>query len=195
MSVRVAVLTGEALVAALPALARLRIEVFRAFPYLYDGTLEYERGYLETFARAEGAIIVAAQDGDEIVGCATGAPMAHVDPAFAAPFLAHGYDVSKIFYCGESVLRSKYRGLGIGHRFFDEREAQAVRLGNRISTFCAVARPSDHPLAPKDYVPLDAFWTKRGYAKASGFTTRFGWKDIDSEGETDKLMQFWMKDL
>lgn len=195
MSIVVAALTGEALVAALPALARLRIEVLRAYPYLYDGTHTYERGYLETFARAAGAIIVAAKDGDEIVGCATGAPMARVDPAFAAPFLARGYDISKIFYCGESVLRPQYRGLGLGHRFFDEREAQAVRLGNRISTFCAVVRPSDHPLAPKDYVPLDAFWTKRGYGKAEGFTTHFAWKDIDTAGETDKPMQFWMKDL
>lgn len=195
MSVRVAALTGVALATALPALARLRIEVFRAFPYLYDGTLDYERTYLETFARAAGAIIVAAKDGDEIVGCATGAPMAEVDPAFAAPFVAHGHDISTIFYCGESVLRATYRGHGIGHRFFEEREAQAVRLGNRTSTFCAVVRPSDHPLAPHDYVPLDAFWRKRGYAKAEGFTTRFAWKDIDTAGETEKLMQFWKKDL
>ena len=30
-------------------LARLRIEVFRDFPYLYEGDLDYERQYLSTF--------------------------------------------------------------------------------------------------------------------------------------------------
>ena len=35
-------LTGEALGAALDDVARLRIEVFRAFPYLYDGDAEYD---------------------------------------------------------------------------------------------------------------------------------------------------------
>jgi len=68
----VSTLTGATLSKALPALAALRIEVFRDFPYLYDGDLEYERGYLETFSEAAGAIIVIARDGDQIVGASTG---------------------------------------------------------------------------------------------------------------------------
>lgn len=43
-------LTGPALEAALDDVARLRIAVFRDWPYLYDGTLEYERAYLATCA-------------------------------------------------------------------------------------------------------------------------------------------------
>ncbi|MDX2201995.1 MAG: GNAT family N-acetyltransferase [Hyphomicrobiaceae bacterium] len=195
MSVTIAVLSGAGLVEALPALARLRIEVFRAWPYLYDGTLAYESAYLEKLARADGAVIVAARDGEAIVGCATAAPLDGVDAAFAAPFAARGLDTGAIFYCGESVLRPQYRGLRIGHRFFDEREAQARRLGFSVSTFCAVVRPPGHPLAPSDYVPLDAFWTKRGYAKADGLTTTFAWKDVDTPGETTKTMQFWMRTL
>ena len=30
-------------------LAQLRIKVFRAFPYLYDGSIDYEMSYLETY--------------------------------------------------------------------------------------------------------------------------------------------------
>ena len=44
--IRVAPLTGEALDAALDDVAKLRIKVFRAWPYLYDGDLDYERNYL-----------------------------------------------------------------------------------------------------------------------------------------------------
>ena len=36
-------LTGDAARATLLSLARLRIEVFYAFPYLYDGDLAYEQ--------------------------------------------------------------------------------------------------------------------------------------------------------
>lgn len=196
MGIEVSALTGSALVQGLPALARLRIEVFRSFPYLYDGTLAYETTYLQTFAEADGAVIVAAWEEGEIVGCATAAPMAAVDPAFAAPFRARGMDVSGIFYCGESVLRAPYRGRGLGHAFFDKREAQARALGGfTMSTFCAVVRPSDHPLRPRDYAPLDAFWAKRGYAQAPGLTSTFSWKDIDQPGETAKTMQFWTREL
>ena len=47
MSIEVLALTGDALEAALDDVARLRIAVFRAWPYLYDGHLDYERRYLE----------------------------------------------------------------------------------------------------------------------------------------------------
>ncbi|MFP5511018.1 MAG: GNAT family N-acetyltransferase, partial [Alphaproteobacteria bacterium] len=42
--IRVAALTGAGLEAALDDVARLRIAVFRDWPYLYDGDLAYERG-------------------------------------------------------------------------------------------------------------------------------------------------------
>jgi len=196
MTVRVAPLTGTGMIGALDALARLRIAVFRNWPYLYDGTLAYEQKYLTKFAAAQGAVIVAAYDGETIVGCATGAPMAEVEAEFAAPFQAHGYDISRIFYCGESVLLPAYRGRGLGHAFFDHREAQARALGGFTHVaFCGVVRPDSHPLRPPDYVPLDAFWQRRGYARADGLVTHFAWKDIDQPGETEKPMQFWMRAL
>jgi GNAT superfamily N-acetyltransferase len=174
----------------------MRIAVFRHWPYLYDGTMDYETGYLSKFSKTEGAVIVVARDGDAIVGCATAAPLAGVEAEFSAPFRARGCDISRIYYCGESVLLPAYRGRGLGHSFFDHREAQARSLGGFThSVFCAVVRPPDHPLRPQDYVPLDAFWSRRGYDRAEGMMTYFAWKDIDQPVETAKPMQFWMKDL
>ncbi|MCE4506958.1 GNAT family N-acetyltransferase, partial [Xanthomonas hortorum pv. vitians] len=34
----------------LDAVAQLRIAVFRAWPYLYEGDADYERGYLAAYA-------------------------------------------------------------------------------------------------------------------------------------------------
>jgi GNAT superfamily N-acetyltransferase len=196
VTVRVAALTGAALPPALPAVARLRIAVFRDWPYLYDGTLDYEQQYLAKFAAAYGAVIVTATDGQDIVGCATAAPLAAVEPEFAAPLAARGYDIARVFYCGESVLLPAWRGQGIGHAFFEAREAQARTLGGFAHvTFCAVVRPRDHPLRPGNYVPLDDFWARRGYAKVDGLLGSFSWKDIDQPGETEKPMQYWMKAL
>jgi GNAT superfamily N-acetyltransferase len=195
MPVTITPLTGAALTDALDDLARLRIAVFRAYPYLYDGSLDYEAKYLREFAQGKDGIIVAAKDGDRIVGCATGSALATQHAPLQQPFRDHGYDVDTIFYCGESVLLPDYRGRGIGHAFFDHREAHARRCGYKLSTFCGVVRPDDHPLRPDGYRPLDAFWEKRGYRKAEGLTTRFGWKDIDEAAETEKPMQFWIKAL
>jgi hypothetical protein len=50
-------------------------------------------------------------------------------------------------------------------------------------------------MRPKDYVPLDAFWTRRGYAQLHGVTAQFGWKDVGQSDETKKRMQFWIRPL
>ncbi|MBN9263159.1 MAG: GNAT family N-acetyltransferase, partial [Hyphomicrobium sp.] len=76
MALRVESLTGDAVRAAIPELARLRVAVFRDWPYLYQGTDDYERAYLANFAASQGAVIVVARDGDRVIGAATAAPMA-----------------------------------------------------------------------------------------------------------------------
>jgi GNAT superfamily N-acetyltransferase len=195
VSLSYAVLTGEDIAPALDAVARLRISVFRAFPYLYDGTLDYERGYLATFARAEGAIIVAARDGAEIVGAATGCKLASEHEPFQRPFLQVGMDVARIFYCAESVLLPDYRGQGAGHRFFALRESHARGLGCTAAAFCAVMRPPDHPARPVDYRPLDSFWMRRGYQPVPRLMTNYSWRDLGESHDTDKPMQFWMRTL
>jgi GNAT superfamily N-acetyltransferase len=196
MAIRVETLTGERLVDALPALAWLRIAVFRDWPYLYDGTLDYEKRYVETFAASEHAVVVAAFDGADIVGCATASPLLGHADAFASAFRTATYDPAQLFYFGESVLLASHRGRGIGHAFFDHREAQARKIGGyAYTTFCGVIRPLDHLLRPSGYVPLDAFWRKRGYEKVDGVVGSFSWRDIDQPSETSKPMQFWIRSL
>lgn len=192
---KVEVLTEKALEAALDDVARLRITVFRAFPYLYDGDFDYEREYLQTYRDSLGAVLVGAFDGDRLVGAATGAPMEDHAGDFTAAFADTGHVLTEIFYCAESVLLPEYRGRGIGHRFFDLREAHGRALGRRFSAFCGVVRPADHPLRPEGYAPLDPFWRKRGYAPLAGAVAQFRWKDIDQDDETAKPLQFWMRSL
>ena len=195
MSLDVRPLTGTTLTEALPQVARLRIAVFRDWPYLYDGDEAYERRYLQAYADSADAILVGAYDGDRLVGAATGTPLEDHAEDFAAAFAGTGYALDEVFYCAESVLLPAYRGQGAGHRFFEQREAHARRLGRRHAAFCAVVRPADHPARPKDYAPLDPFWRKRGYRPLDGVTASYQWKDLGDEAETAKPMQFWIKDL
>lgn len=195
MNLRVEALTGAALEAALDDVAQLRIAVFRAWPYLYDGDLAYERRYLQTYRDSPGAVLAGAFDGARLVGAATGTPMEDHAADFAAPFAATGLELSDVFYCAESVLLPEYRGQGVGHRFFDIRERHARKLGRRYVAFCGVMRPDDHPARPPGYHPLDAFWRGRGYAPLPGVVAEFRWTDIGDSAETAKPLQFWMKEL
>ncbi len=191
--ITVRALRGAALESALDDVARLRIAVFRDWPYLYDGSLDYEREYLQTYRDSAGALLVGAFFGDVLVGASTSTPMEDHAEAFAAPFAGRGVALEHILYGAESVLLPEYRGKGIGHRFFDLREEHARGLGRSHVAFCSVMRPDDHPLRPARYRTNDAFWLGRGYAPLEGVVAEFSWKDVGQEGETVKPLQFWMR--
>ncbi|MEO1776806.1 MAG: GNAT family N-acetyltransferase [Pseudomonadota bacterium] len=195
MSLTVRDLAPQEVPAHLEAIAGLRIAVFRDWPYLYDGDLAYEQRYLRPYAESADALVVAAFEGQTLVGCATATPMEDHADEFAAALAGAGLAAPEVYYCAESVLLPAYRGRGLGHAFFDYREAKARALGRRWSCFCAVIRPADHPMRPADYRPLDPFWRKRGYARVEGAETRFAWRDIGAAVETEKPMSLWLKRL
>lgn len=186
---------GTGLEPHLEAIARLRIEVFREWPYLYEGSVEYERDYLADYVRCPQSAVVLAWEGDELVGASTSLPLAAADADFQAPFVQNGLDPERYFYLAESVLRRPYRGRGAGHYFFDAREAAARESGYRQATFCAVIRPDDHPARPAGYRPLDGFWRKRGYEPAEGLVCHYHWPDLGEDEETWKPLQFWWRSL
>ncbi len=193
--IRVEVLTGDRLIAALPDVARLRIGVFRDYPYLYDGDTGYEEEYLRTYAVSDGAILAAALDEDEIVGAATGMPLHHHAEEFGAALSGSGLPLETVFYCAESVLLPEYRGRGLGHAFFDTREGHARELGMTHAAFCSVMREAGHPGRDAGYRPLDAFWSGRGYAPVPGAIARFEWKEVGMPGPVMHDLQFWAREL
>lgn len=187
-------LRGSQIEPWLDALGGLRIRVFRDYPYLYDGTLEYERDYLRTYQNAAGGLLVIVTNAHgSAVGATTCLPLAEEGPEFQAPFLKQGHEVSRIMYFGESILLPAWRGRGLGKEFFDRREAHARRLGLTTAAFCAVDRPDNHPLRPADYRPLDGFWLSRGYVKQPALQASFTWKEIGEATESPKTLTFWMK--
>ena len=179
----------------LDAVAALRIDVFREWPYLYDGSMVYEREYLEAYAGSNDSVFVLAFDGDAVIGASTGLPLVDDSAEFCAPFKARGLDAGRVFYLGESLLLPQYRGHGIGHAFFDHREAHARSLGRFDTTaFCAVDRDADDPLRPEAHRDNDAFWVARGYARQAGMTMRLHWNEIGL-GEIEHALTFWLRPL
>ena len=192
---RIEQLHGAEIASQLDALADVRIAVFRAFPYLYEGSRDYERHYLQTYIDCPRSLAILVWDGDRCVGASTVLPLADAGAEAQAPFIAGGHDVNEIDYFGESVLLPEYRGFGVGVKFFELREAHAASLGLKVCAFCAVQRPDDHSLKPAGYVPNDRFWSKRGYVKAPEIVTTFSWPDIGETESSPKPMTFWLRRL
>jgi GNAT superfamily N-acetyltransferase len=195
MNLRIEVLQGSEVAPLIPELARLRMAVFREWPYLYEGSLEYEQHYLAKFLELSHSTLVVVRDGERVVGASTALPLAQAEAEFQEPFEKAGLHPAKWYYFGESVLEPAYRGRGLGVAFFRHREARALQLGYRQVTFCAVERPDHHPLKPAGYVPLDTFWQRRGFSKRPDLVCGFSWQDLGEGQASAKPMVFWVKHL
>lgn len=186
---------GKEIESAFVDLAKLRIEVFHDYPYLYEGTLDYELEYLKTYANSEKGFLFAVYDQGKMVGATTAIPLVDETEEVQIPFIEQGFSLDNIFYFGESILLKSHRGIGLGHRFFDEREAFAQENGFQIATFCSVDRGENHPLKPSEYRPNDVFWTKRGYTPQPNLVCEMSWLDIGETQSTRKPLRFWLKNL
>ena len=191
----VRILHGDDIANHVEDVAALRIAVFRDWPYLYDGTLEHERQYVATYRDRPGALLVGAFDLGRLVGASTSAPLEDLSPDFARPLSRRGIPRDHVLWGPESVLLPAYRGQGIGHRFFDFREAHAKTLRRSHVAFASIIRPADHPARPPNARTNDAFWHGRGYAPLPGAEVSFDWKDVGDEAETTKRLQVWCKNL
>lgn len=187
---------GKEIETVVTPLAALRIEVFRDFPYLYEGSFEYEKDYLQTYVNSDRAFLFAVFDNEKMVGATTCIPLIDETAEVKEPFEDVGMNLDDIFYFGESILNKECRGKGIGKQFFEQREKHAASFENYTTTcFCAVDRPKNHPLRPEAYAPLDEFWKNRGYKKSKVLKSKFSWKDINEPHETKKTMIYWLKKI
>ena len=189
-------LHGKGIGERLPDLAELRRTVFREWPYLYEGDVDYERRYLQYYVDSPRAFALLVFDGEEAVGATTAMPLADEAEAMKAPFREAGLDTDRVFYNAESILLPAYRGRGLYRTFFAEREAHARGFGEYDQiAHCAVQRPDDHPLRPADAQPLDEVWRHFGYEPRPDLMASYPGRDIGDTEETDKPLMFWLKRL
>jgi GNAT superfamily N-acetyltransferase len=196
ISIQYETLHGKAAETHIDDLARLRIQVFREFPYLYDGSIAYETRYLQTYFHCPHSLIVLARDSERIVGCATAIPLKFEESEFQKPFLEQKIPADTVMYFGESVLLPEYRGHGIGKAFLQKRIDYARQYpGIGWAAFCAVRRDSQDTRRPNNYRPLDTLWQSFGFQPVPGMRTFYHWKEIGQREESDQEMQFWLRSI
>ena len=192
---RLITLRGADIVPYITSMAKLELEVFSDFPYLYEADLLTQMNFIKRYADCSKSIVVLVMDGDNVVGLSTGMPFFFDSELFKKPFIDHGIDVKNVFCLGESVLLPAYRGKKIYRQFFEMREMAARVNGCSICTFVAVERSLNDPRRPVDYVPLDAVWHHFGYQKQPTLFLEFEWQDVGNLEPSKKKLVYWLKYL
>lgn len=178
------------------SIAKLRSEVLRDYPYFEEPDLNYNTQYLRDISSCKEAIAVLIFDNTTLVGVSLGYPFALERGLFHQPFKEKQLDIATYYFFGESILLKPYRGRGIGHHFFDAREAHVAHLhAFKHICFCVPLQIESSEGRPSDFVPLHDFWRKRGYVHHPEMSIHASKNRTEGAPPQESLMTFWIKEI
>jgi len=188
-------LNGAEIGEHLEAIAKLRIDIFREYPYLYKGNPSYEKKYVQTYADSKQAVVILAWDGSVLAGVMTGIPLQDEMEEFKTPFAAEPYPLESIYYLGELLFYPAYRDKGHGSVMLGQMEDYVRDIGGFQHLTCAtVVRPDSHPQRPVGFKPIERFLNHANFFKLEKTVVSLPWPELDGETRTHDL-QLWMKHL
>lgn len=176
-------------------MASVYINIFKEFPYLYEGSIvECEKDYLERYFISKHSIISLVFNGERIIGASASLPLDAVEEIKSA-FLKKQVDTRKFLYIGGTVIEEPFRNLKLIKKISRSHETHARNNGYSQIAFVAVRRDPSHPLRPIGYRPLEPIWQHLGYALIEGIEVRDKWKQIDTHQEEENSLDIWGKSV
>ncbi len=178
------------------SIAKLRCEVLRDYPYFEEPDLPGTTQYLKTISSCKEALAVLIFDNTTLVGVSLGYPCALEQSELHRLLKEKELPLQAFYFFGESVLLKPYRGRGIGHHFFDAREAHVAHLPTfKHILFCTPSQIESTTGRPSDFVPLHDFWRKRGYVHHPEMHILLPRKRMGEELPQELSLTCWIKDL
>ncbi len=194
--ITVRILTGDDARHHGQKIAGFRNDMFREFPYLYEGSDTNEQEYLDICFRSSQSVILLIYAGEKCVGFSSIIPLEEEINEIKAPFIAADIDMNQYLYIGEFMVLPAYRkGIKLAQSVADFYEDYAHRLGRKNLVFMTVQRPNDHPMRPANYRSLEPLWRHRGYQKRDDMCVHLSWAQIPTGLDEKNHLDIWEKSL
>jgi len=190
MSLALQTISGQEIARHIEALGQFRIDIFRDYPYLYEGEMQYERDYLARYSQCNQSLLLLAEDSAGVAAACTAIPLLTETEDFRAPFTKA--EQEEFFYIGEVMVRSDYRHQGMGSQMLAKMINLIEQQGFRKICLYTVDRGQNHPTKPADYFPPDRLWQKFNFT-TNGQQVHFSWKDIGDAQASRKPMNVWVR--
>lgn len=192
-------LTGQDIKPVIGFVAQKRLDTFCEYPYLYEGTMEYERAYLENFSIPENnAAIAMAYYNQKAIGFVTAIPLIHAEIVQESlPSLENeGINTKKCFYISEGIVDQEHRKQKIALRLYGLIKKYAHEKGFTIESVLNESH-EEHPLKPKNYIDINNTFIAHGAVKTIT-TLKAIWPTFQVDGsvkEQEHVLQYWVKNL
>lgn len=190
------VLKGKELLSNIPELTKLRLTIYREYPYLYEGDPLFEESYVSLFANSSDALLIVAKVGNRIVGALSGLPLDSAQKEIQDVFLASKMKLKECYALCDVVVLKEYRNRRVATILYEEFANQLRKMKRyKKVVLWQIVRAQDDPKRPNDYFSPDNFFGKQGFKKHPEYTCVLRWKEISEKEERAHRFEFWLKDL
>lgn len=192
--------TKEDLQEVFPFVAHCRINVFREYPYLYEGNFGEEMNDLEHCAQFMHNAVAIAYYKSIPVGFLYGMPFVEFAPHFESPVIDLFKDNNLIpetcYYFADIIILPEHRGNNLSKKLFSALEHYAQKQGYCSASFITESHDI-HPLKPINYKSLDPLWNSLHYKK-TGLVSYGSWQTHQPDGSISRQRHsadIWLKNF
>ncbi len=198
-SYRTCILTGREIQEIIPFIAQQRIERYREYPSLYEGSMKDELELLHSYSKMVHSAVAIAYHNNDPIGFVTGVPLVEYDEHFVGScdlFKKNGKDPTGYYYFVDVIVLPAYQGKGVASRLLEEFECYCRELGFLYT--CLVSESNAWQAhKPCNYREPDSLWKRLGYNKAN-LSIYFTWNTIQPNGVPqyqEHELPYWIKKL
>lgn len=180
-------------------LSHLCLEVYKEWPYLYEGSEEEGVEYIEErYVKNPDSLVCLAFQGNQLIGAAMGLPLCHAPPHYLTCFKSDE-SLKDVFYWGELAVVPKHRHLKVAKEIYTKMGKEVIDSGKyRAIAFCEVTRSSDfiqkYP-KPDQYRGNDSLWLHLNFEIKANLTCQGKWRLVGEAQESTQDMVYWWKTL
>lgn len=194
------VLTHKELEPLLPFVAQLRVDIFKNYPYLYDGDIQEEMDDLQKYAQDDNSALAIAYRNDTPIGFLGGSDLTayswHFENSVPDMFKNAGLNPQEYYYFTDVIILPEHRGNGLSPQLFKALEKYAQNKGSNGSCFIT-EHHENHPLKPDNHKSLVPLWNGLNYKKST-LITYASWPTHQADGTIKQErhpLVFWFKNL
>ena len=200
MGITVEIYIGQDSTDYIDTISKLRVDVFKEYPYLYEGELCYEKNYMLGYTTDKQAMIAIARVDGKLAGVSTGIPLisnSEIVVDAKKVFLQEKIEIGDYYYYGEVIVLPEYRGRGLTTKLYAAQNELIKSWGFKHVCILTVVREIDHPLKPVDYKSPEKMWEHLGFFR-NKLITDYHWPTIQADKSVKDIkntLEFWTKQL
>ena len=200
MGVTVEIYVGKDSADYIEAVSRLRIQIFKEYPYLYEGELDYERRYMQGYTSDDKAMIAIARVDGILAGVSTGIPLvsdSEIVSDAKKVFSQENIDIGDFYYYGEVIVLPEFRGQGITTKLYSSQNDLIKTWGFKHVCILTVLIYEHHPLKPLTYRSPDGMWQHLGFFR-NKLSVDYHWPTIQPDSsvkDVSNTLEFWTMPL